>query len=373
MLSRPMNHRPVHSGALILAQPIPASLPEDWPGEPCQAPGAVGQARAHCAILLYENETLLVPGTISAGMLGEQAAQLAGMARKELPAALRALLDAVVRTRTEQLLPELTLPGSEGGTRLLQVVAAPVPGSEERVMLALYEVEDARAFDSGLRQLERLAGMGTLAASLAHEVRNSLVAVKTFVDLLLEQSKDQETAEVVRRELRRGDGLLEQMLRFTGASSRSFVPMHLHTLLDHCLRLLRPRFEKQGLRLERAFEANTDLVNGNEDELQQVIVNLLFNALDAMGEQGTLTLRTQVLRLDSGEHLQLAIKDSGTGIPLNILGRVFDPFFTTKQSGTGLGLAIARRIVQEHSGSITAQSPPGEGAEFLVTLPLLRG
>jgi signal transduction histidine kinase len=232
-----------------------------------------------------------------------------------------------------------------------------------------------------LQRLNRLASLGTLSAGLAHEIRNALVPAKTFIDLLLEKNQDAELGEIVRRELARIDSLVDQMLKFSKPTEPAFRPVRLHQLLDHCLRLVQHELQSKAVSLERKYAAASDQVRGDDYQLEQVFVNLFVNALEAMSPHGTLSITTELsgseaqpAALREGEdqrQLVVIVQDSGAGISPENLSRLFDTFFTTKEAGTGLGLAISRRIIQQHGGHIGAQSVPGQGAAFTISLPLL--
>src|SRR5207245_8400399 len=145
-----------------------------------------------------------------------------------------------------------------------------------------------------LRRLDRLASIGTLSASMAHEIKNALVAGKTFIDLLLEKHQDAELVEIVRREMGRIDSIVSQMLRFAVPAKPTFSTIRLHEILDHSLRLVQPQLEGKSISLSRSFQAASDLVNGDDYQLQQAFVNLFLNALEAMGPNGTLTVATDI-------------------------------------------------------------------------------
>jgi two-component system NtrC family sensor kinase len=234
-----------------------------------------------------------------------------------------------------------------------------------------------------LRQLERLANLGTLAATMAHEIKNALVAVKTFSDLLLEQNRDAELSNLVRREIGRIDAIVSRMLRFSGPARAAVSAISLHESLEHALRLVQPRLESKSIGLERSFAAAQDRIEGNDTQIQQAFINLFLNALEAMPAKGTLTVATQcvpadtlpAILQDSAQRpcICVTIQDTGTGIPPEDLPRLFEPFFTTKPNGTGLGLLITRRIVLEHQGDISVQSRPGWGTAFRIVLPAVAG
>jgi signal transduction histidine kinase len=222
---------------------------------------------------------------------------------------------------------------------------------------------------SSLRRLDQLANLGLVAASVAHEIKNGLVAINTFAGLLLEKSDDQEMAEVVQRELKRIDSLATQLLRLAAPKAATVTTVRVHDLLDHSLRLLEHQMKTRLITLKRDYCAQPTTVRGDEAQLQQAFMNLLLNAVEAVGNNGELAVTTGPAANSSGERrLKICIRDTGTGITPENLPRLFEPFFTTKKNGTGLGLAICQRVVQEHQGSIEVESGP-HGTTFIIQLP----
>jgi len=246
------------------------------------------------------------------------------------------------------------------------------------VAVLIQDVSLARQLEGDIRQLDRLASVGTLAAEMAHEIRNALVAVKTFVDLLLEQNPQAELGDTVQREIKRIDSIVAQVLKYSRHSTPDFCPTGVHELLERSLRLVRPRCEGRNITVVTRFAAEPDLINGNEGYLEQAFLNLLLNATEAMAGDGTLTVETDYNAGAAGASLpegtarpiRIVIRDTGAGIASEHLARLFEPFFTTKPNGTGLGLAITRRILHEHRGLITAESQPGKGTSFQILLPV---
>ena len=224
--------------------------------------------------------------------------------------------------------------------------------------------------DKNLQRLDRLANLGTLSAGIAHEIKNGLVPVRTFVQLMLEKSDDRELAVTVERELKRLDSMLCQMLRFAAPKPVAFTQLKVQDVLETSLKLLQHQINEKGISVTRDYKAAAVTVNGDEDQLQQLLMNLVLNALDAMTVNGALTLSTEAGQgKDGATWLIIRITDTGTGIKRENLDHIFEPFFTTKKNGTGLGLAISQRIVWEHQGTIEAQSEPGKGATFIISLP----
>lgn len=220
-----------------------------------------------------------------------------------------------------------------------------------------------------LRRLDRLANLGLVSASVAHEIKNGLVSISVFIELLLQKGDDPEMTEVVRRELKRIDSLVTQMLRFAAPKPRAFSDIRVHQVLDHSVRLLEHQMSGAMITLERRYLAGDDSLNADESQLQQAFMNLLLNAVEAVGNNGVLTITTETVKgLDGAQRLRVSIKDTGMGITQENLAHLFEPFFTTKKNGTGLGLSITRRIVEEHRGVIEVQSEPGNGSTFIISL-----
>lgn len=222
-----------------------------------------------------------------------------------------------------------------------------------------------------MQRLDRLANLGMLSAGMAHEIKNGMVAIQTFVDLLLEKNLDAELGEVVRHELKRINTIATQMLRLAAPNPAAFQTVHVHEVLDYSLRLLHPQISVKLIALVRHYHAGTDTVQGDDAQLQQVFMNLLLNAVEAMGPNGTLTVTTEIADGENGAQvLQIQIEDTGVGIKPENVAHLFVPFFTTKRNGTGLGLVISHRIVLEHRGTIQVRSEPGKGSGFSLSLPV---
>jgi two-component system sensor histidine kinase HydH len=220
-----------------------------------------------------------------------------------------------------------------------------------------------------IQRLDQLANLGMLSAGMAHEIKNGMVAIKTFVDLLLEKNQDAELGEVVRHELERINAIVTQMLRMAAPASAHFKTVRVHELLDHSLRLLQPQISGKLIAVVKHYRAEADAVRGDDAQLQQTFMNLFLNAIEAMGPNGTLTVSTEITDSANGGALKIKISDTGAGIAPEILPHLFEPFFTTKKNGTGLGLAICQRILLEHHGAMEVQTETGQGSKFCISLP----
>ncbi len=333
-------------------------------------------------VILFESPKQLVALNDRARhFLGLDPNNAASPAFDALPAPLQAF---VLETLTSGKAPadrQFELTTRTVGKITLHTSAVPFQrgGSGSGVVVALSDLTSACQLEGRLAQLDRLANLGTLAAGMAHEIKNALVAGKTFVDLLLEKNQDVELVEVVRREMSRIDTIVNRMLKFAGSARPSFGQVHLHEILEHSLRLVQHQLEDKLVSLNRSFQADPDLVQGDDHQLQQAFVNLFLNALEAMGTNGILSVATETIppgdktarHGDSPNEAQVsvAIRDNGVGIQPENMPRLFEPFFTTKQNGTGLGLLITRRIILEHRGTISVESQPGRGTAFQIILP----
>jgi signal transduction histidine kinase len=240
-----------------------------------------------------------------------------------------------------------------------------------QVVVVLNNLTSTPVFEQNMRRLDQLASLGMLSASMAHEIKNGMVAIKTFTDLLAQKGVDVELTDVVSRELQRINGLVTQMLRFAAPKHTALITVRVHDLLDHSLRLLQHQISAKLISLQRRYKADPDIVRGDDAQLQQAFMNLLLNALEAMGPNGVLTVSTGVSENPGGMRLlKIHIEDTGVGIARENLERSFEPFFTTKKNGTGLGLAISRLIAHEHCGTIQVQSEINKGSKFTLSLPV---
>jgi len=244
--------------------------------------------------------------------------------------------------------------------------------SQQKTSEPLKEPKRAAAdFEHNLQRLDQLANLGLIAAGVAHEIKNGLVAINTFVEVLLQKGQNEDLSETVRRELRRIDMLVTQMLRLAAPLPAPAAPVQVHDLLDYALHLLHHQLSGKLIKVQRRYQAGPDTVSGDSSQLQQAFMNLLLNAVEAMGINGELTVATEIAGDDDGKRwVRIQIQDTGVGIPEENLARLFEPFFTTKKNGTGLGLAICQRIVQEHHGQVRAQSRLKHGSTFTVSLPV---
>ncbi len=220
------------------------------------------------------------------------------------------------------------------------------------------------------RKTEKLKAVTTLAAGLCHELRNPLQTIRTHAEFLPERYDDpafrKRCTEVMQTEIGRIDEFLKQLMEFAKPKSPAFRPVEPHKVLDSTLDLLGNEFLKRRIRLDRQYQANGAHLHGDPDQLRQVILNLIVNALEAIGQEGTVFVKTN----QENGWFTLEVADTGPGIDPKILPKLFEPFITTKPEGNGLGLSIVHSIVREHQGRISVQSHPEQNTIFTVTLPI---
>lgn len=337
--------------------------------------GALLDCIAHGVITVGPARQIIAFNESAQILTGLHAGDLLSRNIAVLPPSLQAVIDETFVTNRDVAHRDVLLTRDAGPDVLLQVstkVAHQAGGGVLSITAELQNVSQARSMAANLEHLDRLASLGILAASVAHEIKNALVAVRTFVDLPPDQRADVELTQLVSQEIRRIDAIVRQILRGATREEFTLAPLSFHALLRDTLNLLRHQIQARSVTLISKFSAATDRINGDERQLRHAVINLLINAVESMDDSGgSLTVATEVLDLRGRPHLRVSIADTGSGISEEHQARLFSPFFTTKKEGTGLGLAITRRIIQEHQGAITVESELGQGTTFHVFLPLL--
>ena len=351
------------------------------------------------------NETLLenlTTGVIAAGtderitVFNSEAVQLAGLNSREiinhsidkLPPALRDALRRTLQTGESQENNEIVLAVGDQGV-VVRASTSIFRGEEQQVLGALMVLTDLtplKRLELLVRRSDRLASLGTLSAGMAHEIKNPLVSIKTFAQLLPQRYQDSDFREafskLIGHEIERIDSLVNQLLRFARPAKPDLKLIHVHEVLEKSLQLIGHRLYDQDIKLARFLEANVDTISADADQLEQVFLNFFINAMDAMKHGGEVTVSTQthtgeewVAPIAHGngearEVLRITIRDTGEGIESEHIQHLFDPFFTTKDYGTGLGLSVVHAIIQEHGGQIEVESELGKGTAFHILLPL---
>lgn len=220
-----------------------------------------------------------------------------------------------------------------------------------------------------VRKGDQMKAVGTLAAGLAHEIKNPLAAIKTFTEYLGTRYDDPQFRtkfqKIVGGEVERINLIVQQLLEFAKPVPPKLKPMQVSSLVDETLEFLNNELVQHGVEVQRAYHAQASIL-GDPQQLKQVFLNLILNSLQAMNGHGRLTVGTEV----RGSECCVTIADNGSGIDPKDLPQIFEPFFTTKPSGTGLGLAVVQGIIREHGGRIDVESQPGQGTRVRISLPI---
>ncbi len=244
-------------------------------------------------------------------------------------------------------------------------------GARIGIILQIQDVSYMKFLDLEMRRTEKLAGLGSLAAGIAHEIKNPLAALSIHEQLLEEAipapvpPKAAKYLAVIRSEIHRLQGIVDKYVSFARPHAVERAPAALETVLGAVLALVEPECRKQGISIIReGFSDSPARYLLDEGQIQQALLNIIINAIQAMEKGGTLKCRLG----RAGAFATIAVEDSGTGLRPDVRDRIFDPFYTTRQGGTGLGLYLTQRIVSEHKGFINVESRPA-GTTFTVGLP----
>ena len=294
-----------------------------------------------------------------------------------LPITLAQALEATLADGQPRVQPETTIPDTTG--RLTPISYSTYPlrdrsGIALGAVAVFADLTRLKELEGERRRAERLASFGALASGIAHEIKNPLVAIKTFAELLPERFAEEDFREdfskVVVREIDRIDDLVARLRGLAAPSTQPLAPLDLREPIEDTLALLRAQLEQKRIRLHRFYDPAVPPVAGDPAQLKQLFLNLFMNALEAMEPGGELTID---LRARSKHHTSTVlakVSDTGSGIPEALLGKIFDPFVTTKSRGSGLGLAICRRITDAHGATIRAENNArGRGSTIAIEFP----
>jgi len=260
--------------------------------------------------------------------------------------------------------------------RFLQMLANQAGMAIENSML-YNRIEDANREFTEIRQRllqgERLAALGETAATIAHELKTPLVSIGGFARRLLRKEEPGSTewkyVDTIAKEADRLQKMLNEILFFTRRATICYTPCILQDIIDESLAVVTELLDENSIRVSKRFSRTGLQFLGDFQQIKQVCINLFLNAGEAMKGGGVLYLSATPTLLDDREAVSLKVRDTGSGIPVEVLPDIFNPFFTTKDEGTGLGLPIAHRIMTNHGGKLLVESHPGGGSEFRVILP----
>ena len=309
-------------------------------------------------------------------ILKRTAGEVLGKPAEEiLPGSCRELFRTLAAER-RLIEREIDCAVAEGRTIPLEVIATTLREEDGAFLghvILFRDMTEIRRLEEEVARSRRLASLGSLAAGVAHEIRNPLSSIKGFASYFRERYRDnpedRETAEVMIREADRLNRVITQLLEFARPLTMDRVPTPLPAVIRHALKMVEGEARKKGVTLETDLSAEIGEVPLDADRMTQVFLNLCLNAIAAMEAGGV--LRVSLARRDE-RTVRITVADTGIGIPKEDLPRVFDPYFTTRSSGTGLGLAIVHKIVEAHGGEVRLESEPGRGTTATILLPKKR-
>lgn len=268
----------------------------------------------------------------------------------------------------------------------VSLVASPLfneDGDVAGAILVLRDITRAKELEENLRKADRLASLGTLAAGMAHEIKNPLGGLRGAAQLLREEIKDEEYREylgVIIREADRLNSIVENLLNISAPKPLKLKHVNIHKILEDILLLEKETLRKKNIRVVQIYDPSLPFIIADEGQIKQVFLNIIKNAIEAMSGAGELTLITKIFYDyivigESGKRetkmVLIEVLDTGRGFGEDELSHIFTPFFSTKSKGTGLGLVISHKIIEDHRGRIKVQNrADGKGAAVQVFLPI---
>jgi two-component system nitrogen regulation sensor histidine kinase GlnL len=332
-------------------------------------------------------------------LFNHEAQRITGISEEEaidksidiLPGPIRQSLDNALKLEHGERNIDARLFGQDENNKSLSIRMGTtfLLGHDEKAMGSLIvftDMTELKSLEEQVRRSDQLSSVGTLAAGMAHEIKNPLVTIKTFTQLLPQRYSDQDFREdfssLVAHEVSRIDGIVNELLSFSKPTKPHLVPMNLHETIDQMLKLTHEQMAQKNISAECRKAAELDTIHGDSKLLSQAMINLTLNAIEAIEKDGTIRIETCNLdyRFANGDDpanpvtrkcIRIQISDTGKGIPQESIQNIFDPFFTNKSEGTGMGLSVAHGIISEHHGIIEVESEIGRGTTFYIYLPAL--
>lgn len=288
-----------------------------------------------------------------------------------LPPACLEIIGSLAKGQ-EFIAEEMECPLRNGRTVPLEIIASRLQDPQGEILgvvILFRDISDLQALKVEIARTQHLAALGSLAAGVAHEIRNPLSSIKGFATYFKERYReipaDLETAEIMIGEVERLNRVIGQLLEFARPTTLHLGKGSIVALVEEVLKIIAGEMGEKEIILRTEMTALPD-ISFDKDKMKQVFLNLFLNALGAMDKGGVLTVKAEPV---NEQWLRIEIIDTGTGIAKEDLGRIFDPYFTTKPSGTGLGMAIVQKILTAHHGEIKLESEPGKGTRATILLP----
>ena len=305
-------------------------------------------------------------------VLQQVAADVIGRYADEiLPETCRAFIGSLKRDK-RIMAGELDCPFADGRTIPLEVIVTVLKEESEAagIVFLFRDITEVRRLKEEIVRNQHLASLGSLAAGVAHEIRNPLSSIKGFAtyfrDRYRDNPEDEKTAGIMIQEVDRLNRVISQLLDYARPMTMQRQEVSIQDIIRHALRMIETQAREKGITLQSDLPANIPAVGIDADRMKQVFLNLFLNALSAMETGGMLSVALTKL---PDRRIRIEVRDTGVGIAPQDMGRIFDPYFTTKPSGAGLGLAIVQRIIDAHNAQIHVASTPGQGTTVTVLMP----
>lgn len=281
-------------------------------------------------------------------------------------------IEALISEKNAITEKELTI-SNLGTSKNLSIISVPIDSEENSggrgTMLLIQDLTTQKNLELEIRRNERHTALGKMAAGVAHELRNPLSSIKGLALILKSKFKQQssgtEAAEILISEVERLDRSISELLDYSRPENLRMRDIQLVQPIKNAIRLIRSDAQAENIEIIEKYEDENRLVEGDQDKLTQLFLNLFLNSLQAMDNGGTITVSTK--HGDGKTHI--AVADTGQGIDEILREKIFDPYFTTKSDGTGLGLSLSAKIIEDHRGSVSIESLKGDGTTVTITLP----
>ena len=273
---------------------------------------------------------------------------------------------------------EAGLVKKSGEDSILEIATSSVKRLEDEsaeLIISFRDITEAKKSEEIIRRMDRLSSLRQLSAGIAHEIRNPLSGIKLNLQILSKKIKDPESIEKINDSLEgigRINNLIKSVLNFTRPAVPKFKPDYLQRVLKDTVSIMESQLKRKKIMVIMDLPAAEQAIAFDENQIRQVFVNLVLNAMAAMPEGGTIKITGSMDHYEPGKAglFHLVISDNGSGIRQDLLPRIFDPFFTTKPEGTGLGLSIVHKILEQHKATIEVESSDSAGTVFTLTFPI---
>ena len=339
----------------------------------------VVQSSPNCILVVNCDETLRTVNPMAQSILGLKQDSVIGL---KAPEVLGDPLGRIIRDALAGRLTdgnEVVIKHKGGARTILEVSTSQLRSQDGAVLgavLIAMDLTEAKKTDEWMRRVDRLSSLGQLSAGVAHEIRNPLASINFNIQLLSKRARlDEKSQRIIENSLagvERIKGLVKGMLDFSRPAPPQLKKESIHRALEDAVTLMDSQFAKHGITVVMNLAGEVPDIVFDNRQIQQVFVNMLLNAMQAMPEGGTVTIETRVggETKELSRYLSVYISDTGIGIPRENFSKIFDPFFTTKPEGTGLGLSIAHKILEQHGAHIEIRSRVGQGTMFIIRFPI---